>query len=80
MKVKLLNDGGYEGLEVLHYSTIFEATVTCGGLGVDILIKDLIDAGAYVSLATLNRDDSSEGTLYFSNGTGVFPNEYQEIN
>ena len=81
MKVRLLNNGGFNGMEGVDFSTIFEATLVSLNLGVDILIKDLIDAGAHANLAVLNEDELDvEDMLYFSAGTtGWLSKEYEEV-
>lgn len=83
IKVKLLTDGGFKGLEDLDYSTIFDAeevTNRSGELfGVAIDITDLIAAGAVTTLAALNLQDSAHGTLYFGGEESSFGEEYEVV-
>jgi len=73
MKVKLLNDGGFEGFENFNYHAVLEGKpFKCGYphpelVGVEVAISDLIDAGAAGNVLELAGCKAEEGNLlYFS--------------
>ena len=87
MKVQLLSDGGFKGMEGVDFANEFDG-IACyrdGALsgvlrGVEIKIKDLIKAGAHDNLAVLNDFEVEGSALYFSNGkSGLFTCEYKEL-
>ena len=72
MKIKLLNDGGFEGLDTLDYGKVFEASpnvIKDKLVGAEVTAEALIAAGAdkhCLELAGCKAEP--EGTLYFSLG------------
>ena len=70
MKIKLLNDGGFEGLDTLDYTKAIEAIpyIFKGNVvGADVTAETLIAAGADKHcLALAGCKAEPEGTLYFS--------------
>ena len=83
IKVTLTTDGGFKGLEDLDYTTVFDAEEYIGFkevvLGVDILIADLIAAGASKDVTTLNEEYLEPDTMYFGNANGVHGQEYLTV-
>ena len=77
IRVKLISDGEFKGMEELDFSTEFDGITY--GQGVDITLADLIAAGASNNLAILNERDSAEGTLYFAGGGGFYGKEYEDV-
>jgi len=78
MRVRLLNDGGFKGLENLNYDTVFDAVARTHG--VDVAVEDLIAAGAVPEMAALNHLAAGEAALYYSKGSsGLFSPECVEV-
>lgn len=75
VKVQLVTDGGYKGMENIDMSVTYWAWHVVSRhsgklLGYDILKSDLIKAGAAKDFNKLN--DDTEHVAYFSMGTGLF--------
>ena len=77
IKVKLLNDGGFEGFDKFNYHAVLEGTpFVCSGklAGVDILVEALIGAGAASNVLELAgcKAEAEGRVLFFSARTKEF--------
>lgn len=80
MKIKLISDGGFKGMDSVDMSTVFDAEMV-EDIGVDILAEDLIKAGAIVTAGDNQAETHSDGrlTFFFDNGVGCTSNKEYEV-